>query len=134
MLSLFPDLIAYGLIGPLILRAALGIIFFDFGWTKLGQQKEVKAALFESLGLKPGSVFVLIFGVLELAAGALLIVGLFTQGAAFFAALISLAAAALKKRRPESLESSFGFLVLCFIIALSLLFTGAGFLAFDLTL
>ena len=39
MLSIFPALLTYQLAAPLILRLTLGAIFFNFGFTKLGRQK-----------------------------------------------------------------------------------------------
>lgn len=134
MLNPFPDLLAFGLTAPLLLRVVLGAVFIDFGWSKLKKDREKKAVLFEGLGLRPGVYYAALSGVIELAAGILLVIGLYTQIAALAALVISLAAYRLKKKHPESMESARGFLALLCIISLSLLFSGAGFLAFDLPL
>ncbi|KKU59147.1 MAG: DoxX family protein [Parcubacteria group bacterium GW2011_GWA2_47_12] len=135
MLSVFPSLLAFGLLAPLLLRLALGLVFVNFGWHKLARGRADKTAFFESLGWKPGEYFAFGFGVVELVVGVMLIVGIYTQIAAFVAALISLGALALKRRTTScGIESTRGFLALLFIISLSLLVLGAGLFAFDLPL
>lgn len=134
MLNTFPILLAFGLLAPFILRMALGFIFINFGYSKITRQKAEKTILFESIGLRPGVYYVWIIGLLEIVIGVLLVAGLFTQIAALLAMLILVAAMRLKKTNGGSFESTTGYLFLCFIIALSLIFSGAGFLAFDLPL
>lgn len=134
MLNPFPDLLAFGLIAPLLLRVALSVVFIDFGWSKLTKDREKKSAFFETLGLKPGAYYAVAFGVIELAAGILLIIGLYAQIAALAALVISVAAYRLKGKYPEHFQNSRCFFFLLAVISLSLLFSGAGFLAFDLPL
>lgn len=71
--------------GLLLLRAAFGIIFMSHGYPMLAHRSSTTQALFVRHGL-PAS-FVLISGVVELFGGGLLLVGLFTRGAAFVLAL-----------------------------------------------
>lgn len=134
MLSVFPDLLAFGLLAPFILRIALGLVFIRFGLHKLGSGRADKTTFFESLGWKPGGYFAFGFGAIELIAGLLLVVGLYTQLAALVAALIILGTLILKSKTANGIESSRGFLALLLVIALSLLVSGAGFFAFDLPL
>lgn len=134
MLSVFPTLLVFGLFAPFLLRVALGFVFVRFGWHKLGKGRTEKTAFFESLGWKPGNYFAFSFGIIELAAGVLLLIGLYTQLAALVAALILLGALILKRAHKTGIESSRGFLALLLIVALSLLVSGAGFFAFDFPL
>ncbi len=134
MLSIFPALLTYKLIAPLILRLTLGSIFVNFGWTKLGRQKAGKIVFFEKINLKPGIFYVWLIAIVEIIAGLLLIAGLFTQIAALVSGIILLIAIFLKRKQPLSFESSLCLLIVCLVIALSLMFTGPGFLAFDLPL
>lgn len=134
MLNPFPDLLAFGLVAPLMLRVALGVIFIDFGWNKFGKEREQKAAFFTTLGLKPGTYYAVAFGVIEAVSGLLLVVGFYTQIAALAALCISVAAYRLKGKYPEHFQNSRCFFFLLAVISLSLLFSGAGFLAFDLPL
>lgn len=84
--------------------------------------------------MKPGLVYVFVIGIVEMIAGIFLVAGFLTQIAALVVVIILLGALYLKKKYPTSFESSSGYLFLCLVIALSLLFTGPGFLAFDLPL
>ena len=67
-------------LGLLALRLALGIIFFSHGYPKLAHQGAGMQGFFIQHGL-PGN-FVYIAGVLEVFGGILLVLGLFTRGAA----------------------------------------------------
>ena len=134
MLSVFPDLLAFGLVAPLLLRLSLGVLFLEFGWKKLAGDREKKTAFFETLGLRPGAYYAVGFGTLEVVCGLMLIVGLYTQVAALIALAISGSAYALKKKYPEHFKNDRYFFFLLVVISFSLLFSGAGFLAFDLPL
>ncbi len=134
MLNFFPYLLAFGLIAPFLLRIAVGVVFVVFGWKKLGSERAGKSAFFETLGLKPGVHFAITLGVLELAIGTLLFIGLFTQIVALLAFLISIVSYYLKGKHPDSLSNTKNFFLLLAVVSLSLLFSGAGFFAFDLPL
>jgi putative oxidoreductase len=127
-------MISFQLIGPVILRLALGAIFLDFGRTKVTRLKGQKTAMFEAAGMKPGGVYVWAIGLMEIAIGLALVTGLFTRAAAFISAVIMLIALILRKKNPASFESSAGFLFLCLIIGLSLIMTGPGYWALDFLL
>ncbi len=134
MLSVFPNMLAFGLLAPFLLRIALGLVFLSFGKYKLGKGRASKAAFFDSLGWKPGAYVALGIGIAELAIGLLLVVGLYTQVAALASSLILIGALLLKKKSADGIESSRGFLALLLVIALSLVVSGAGAFAFDLPL
>lgn len=134
MLNIFPDLLAFGLFAPLLLRVAAGLVFVSIGWHNLGRSRAEEATFFESLGWKPGIYFAAGLGAIELTTGLLLIAGLYTQIAALAAAIISLGAFTLKRRAPQGITSSRGFLLLLLVVSLSLLVSGAGLFAFDLPL
>jgi|SRR5580692_6328909 putative oxidoreductase len=64
----------------LLLRVTLGVIFMSHGYPTLAHRTSATHALFAQHGL-PG-YFVYVSGVLELFGGGLLLLGLFTRGAA----------------------------------------------------
>jgi putative oxidoreductase len=68
----------------LLLRAAFGVIFMSHGYPMLAHRTSGTHALFALHGL-PG-YFVYVSGVLELFGGGLLLLGLFTRGAALLLA------------------------------------------------
>ena len=119
-LSLFPSLLSFGLFGPILLRLTLGVVIFFWGY------KGVKSA-----ATNPQKIA---FAVLDIVVGALLVVGLFTQLGALIAAVI-LAVKLVNKARAKALfTDGVNYYFILFIIAVSLVFTGAGFFAFDLPL
>lgn len=134
MLNTFPTLLAFGLLSPFLLRICLGIIFLEFGYSKITKLKSEKVSMFESLGLKPGIYYVTMFALIEIIAGIALIIGFLTQVTSLVVSIICILAILAKKRNGENIKSSYGFLTLCLFIAISLIFSGAGFLAFDLPL
>lgn len=134
LLSVFPDLLTYGLIAPFILRVSLGLILIYFSYLKFFSERQDKATFFDSVGMRPGSIFSSAIGATELAGGVMLVVGFYTQIAGLVASLIMLAAIFIKWRHPASLRNDIEFYMLLFIVSLSLVFTGAGFFAFDLPL
>jgi putative oxidoreductase len=69
----------------LMLRAAFGIIFMSHGYPMLAHRTSAPHALFAQHAI-PG-YFVYISGVLELFGGGLLLLGLFTRGAAMLLAI-----------------------------------------------
>jgi uncharacterized membrane protein YphA (DoxX/SURF4 family) len=133
MLSVFPSLFNYMLVGPLILRLALGGAFLYAG-LKLFRNKERSAFVFESLGMRPGIRYAFFLGLLESVAGVLVVIGLFLQPVVIVLALISLVILFARINRPDLIHSPASYYFMLLAIALSLLVLGPGFYAFDLPL
>jgi len=72
-------------LGLLVLRLSLGLIFFTHGYPKLGHSSAGMQGFFVQHEL-PG-YFVYLSGVLEVFGGTLLVLGLFTRGAALLLAI-----------------------------------------------
>ena len=72
-------------LGLLVLRVSLGLIFFAHGYPKLAHSGAGMQGFFVQHGL-PG-YFVYVSGVLEVFGGILLVLGLFTRGAALLLAV-----------------------------------------------
>lgn len=133
-LNPFPELLAFGIIAPAFIRLAVAVFFINFGWDKLTKEREHKLTFFESIGLKPAGVYVTLLGILEIIIGIALIIGIFTQIAALLSAVILLVSFIIKKRHPEMLFTPSSVYALLFVMAISLLLTGAGIPAIDLPL
>lgn len=116
MVSVFPDLLAFSFLAPFILRVFLGFYFLYFGAKILKTSESVFS------GVRTEHVL----GGISLIGGTFVLIGLFTQPAAGVLALISL----YETKKPEHRV----LYLLLFSMALSLLFSGAGFFAFDLPL
>lgn len=134
MLNIFPDLLTYSLLGPFILRVSLGILFINLGYLELTREKERWLRVFETIRFSPARFWVRVFGVVEIAGGLLLVLGVLTQAAALLFTVISLAEMYIEYRAPVVLRRNIVFYGLIFVISASLLLTGAGAFAFDLPL
>jgi putative oxidoreductase len=131
ILNPFPSFLLYAFYAPFILRLVIALVFIEFGFAKLTKDKSSKAEFFEKIGLKPGKTFVIVFGLIELVAGAMLLVGFYTQIAALVAGLILLACSVIKVKHSSYLMSPTRYYVVLLIICISLLLTGAGAFALD---
>ncbi len=134
MLNPFPELLNYSLLAPFILRVVLGLIFLDLGTLKFRSEKARWLASFETLGLRPADFFVPVYGILQVVGGAMLLLGLWTQVAALAFVLFTGAELYIEWSGREFLKRDFTFYLLIFVIAISLLLTGAGAYAFDIPL
>ena len=122
MLSLFPSLLTYEQFSPFILRLVLGITLAYFGYLKL-----------MSKGKSSGSNSKT-YGAVEAITATFLIIGLFTQLAALINAVILAIKIIFKARDKKLLTDGINYYLLLLVIAVSLIFTGAGWFSFDLPL
>jgi uncharacterized membrane protein YphA (DoxX/SURF4 family) len=114
-LSMFPALLSWGLLAPVLLRLAVGLFIAYLGWERY--QKEFKWA----------SVLYVVFGIL-------LLVGLYTQITALLSILLITSDYFLDKgNRTFSTEKRILFVVVK-VILLTLIITGPGLFAMDLPL
>jgi uncharacterized membrane protein YphA (DoxX/SURF4 family) len=132
MLNPFPELLTYGLLAPFILRLVLGYLFINLGYLKLTSEKNRWLISLETLRLKPAILFVKIFALIEIAGGVMLVLGAYTQIAALVLALLTFAELYVEYKEESLLKRNLVFYLLIFAISISLLFSGAGFFAFDL--
>ena len=122
MPSLFPYLLTYEQIAPLILRVVLGITLAYFGYKKIKKQ-----------GKSSGSNTV-VYGAVEIIIAVFLVIGLFTQLAALLNAVILVIKIGYKIRDKAFLTDGINYYILLLAMAIAVAFSGAGFWAFDLPL
>lgn len=122
MLSTFPSLLAFEGFAPLIIRVVLGVTLAWFGYQKI-----------KGRGQSSGSNS-LIYGIIEVVISVFLIIGLFTQIAALLNALILVIKLGFKVNQKAFLTNGINYYLLLLAMAISLVFTGPGFIAFDLPL
>ncbi len=118
MLSVFPTLLAYGLLAPFIIRVALGayFLYFVFQTAQGDLRKQTHSPFLWGVIILPAAV-----------GSVLVLSGVATQIGALILALWTLAT--LFRTKENRLVMLFAL-----AMALSLLFSGAGFLAFDMPL
>jgi len=134
MLNPFPDLLMYSPLAPFVLRVMLGLIFVDLGLLKFRSEKEQWLVSFETLALRPASLFLPIYALLQIIGGLLLLAGLWTQIAALTFAIFTGIELYVEWQAGEILKRDIVFYLLIFVISLSLLITGAGAYAIDIPL
>ncbi len=134
MLSVFPALFTYKLLAPFILRVVIGIVFLDLGYLKLGKEKTVWHDFFEVIHFRPSYFYVTLLAVIEIISGAFILTGYLTQLAALVMAIILFAECYIETRDGSLLKRDIVFYFLLLAICVSLLFSGAGYFAFDLPL
>ncbi|MES3004991.1 MAG: hypothetical protein V4690_02675 [Patescibacteria group bacterium] len=114
-LSFFPDLLTFSMVGPLLIRLSVGFFILYLGRERL--QKPV------------GFVSIFYF-----ACALFLMVGLYTQLAAILGIIILKIDFYSKRIGVFSDMNMFFLYAVSITVLLSLLFTGPGFMAFDLPL
>ncbi len=134
MLNPFPELLSLGLIAPLILRVVVGLVFINTGYLKITKEKQRWLVFVNAIRLKPAKQIVFVLGLLEIVAGAMLIVGLSVQYVCIALLLLTAKEWAVEYKEDVLVARDIVFYSLVGAILLSLLLTGAGFLAFDLPL
>lgn len=133
MLNLFPGLLI-PMFGPFVLRVVVGLIFIDLGLLKFRSEKSRWLASFETLGVRPADLFVPIYAILQIAGGALLIIGFWTQAVALAFVIFTGIELYVEWSAREVLKRDLVFYLLLFAISISLLLTGAGSYAIDIPL
>jgi uncharacterized membrane protein YphA (DoxX/SURF4 family) len=134
MLNPFPTLLTFRLLGPMLIRIALGIYFISFGLKRFKKEDSTLVEFFESLSLKPASNYLKGLATLEVFIGACLIIGISTQIMAIISAIISFVMFVVAIRSENSSLEKPSFYALLFVLGISLIFTGAGFALVDLPL
>ena len=134
ILNVFPDLLMFDRLAPLILRVVIGLILADVGYLKFKGELARWKLFFEGFGIKGKDIFVKIFGFIEILGGMALILGLYTQAAALVIALITFIEAYAEYKDSALVKRNIVFYILLLAISISLLFTGAGSFSLDLPL
>jgi uncharacterized membrane protein YphA (DoxX/SURF4 family) len=118
-LSLFPYLLSYQQLAPLLVRLALGVTLAHFGYRKiLGK------------GQSAGSNSIA-YGWVEIVIAFFLVVGLWTQLAAILNAVILVIKLGWKARERKFLTDGVNYYLLLLVMALSLVVTGPGAFSID---
>jgi uncharacterized membrane protein YphA (DoxX/SURF4 family) len=133
MLNPFPILLDYQLLSPFLIRIVAGVIFIDLGYFMLTKERERWLALFSDF-LKAGKILLNVVAAIEIVGGLMFVVGFLTQYAALALAILSFLNLYLEWIDPVFVRRNFVFHLMLFVMTISLLFSGAGFLAFDLPL
>jgi uncharacterized membrane protein YphA (DoxX/SURF4 family) len=133
MLSLFPSLFTYGLFAPLIIRLAIGIYFTFIGFRHYREEAASWATLWNNRKIGQIALSSLL-AKLQIVIGIMLTIGLYTQAVAIAAIVFVWVEWAVKSRASRPSTAELWTNIFISAMCVSLLFLGAGFLAFDLPL
>lgn len=132
VLNIFPELLTFSLLAPLVLRVVIGYFFLKEGFDLLIQTRKSEAGhkLAEMLGAF-GKLGIWYIGLLEIITGALLVAGLYTQGAAIAGMVIAFSLGRMGRAYPSIARHDRLVYRFVFFISFALLFLGAGAFAID---
>lgn len=133
MLNPFPQLLIFSFFAPTVLRLAIAMVYAWATWQAITHRKRVSVPFFDKQPWVPQ-----LAAAVELALAAMFFFGWYTQIAAILSLLGAIKYAVLRRLRPQVLDAYFPLspmaTLLLVAIALSLLLSGAGALAFDVPL
>jgi uncharacterized membrane protein YphA (DoxX/SURF4 family) len=131
MLSIFPDLLTYNLLGITIVRVALGFLGVYLGFKILSKKNELESFV-NSLKIPLAAIVPWILSLLFITSGVLLIMGLYTQLVCILLACLFFELMIIDLWSRQIFKNSPVFYLSFILISLSLLFLGPGAFAFDL--
>ncbi len=120
MLSLFPTLLSWEELAPLLIRLVLGAIFIYWSYKRLSD--------------KSGSGRSKAIGAVDGILAVLLVIGLWTQLAAIIVAIDLIVRIIKKVTEKAFLTQGVNYYLVLLVLAISLIVSGAGWVAFDLGL
>ena len=120
MLSVFPTLLSWSQLSPFLIRLVLGAVLIY--WAYAGIRNKTASA--QSKGLS----------IVEAFAGALIVIGLWTQVAALVALIDLLVRLISRITKKSFLTDGVNYYLILLVLTISLMTTGAGWWAFDLAL
>lgn len=120
-------------VAPLVLRVAVGLVFFMHGWQKLSGGVDGTAGFLGSLGFPAPEVFAVLLIAAELVGGLMLILGLFTHWTAKVLAFVALVALLTVHASKGFFMATGGyeFILLILATSVSLIFLGPGMWSVD---
>jgi len=120
MLSVFPSLLSWSQVSPVLIRLVLAAILIFWAYEVFFKDNSSTKAK--------------IIGGIEGIAGILLLIGLWAQVAALIVAIGLFYSIGEKVAKKEFLTNGVNYYLVLLVLALSILITGPGILAFDLPL
>lgn len=131
MLSIFPDLLTYNLLGITIVRLVLGFLGVYLGFVILSKKNKLTEFV-TSLKFPMAEVIPWILSIVFIISGGMLIIGLYTQVVCVVLAYLLLKLMITDLWSRGIFGNSIMFYLGFILISLSLLFLGPGAFAFDL--
>lgn len=131
MLSIFPDLLTYNILGVALIRIALGLLGVYFGFKILSRKNQFVEFV---ISFKIPFAFIMpwILIVLFVISGSLMVIGLYTQVACILLAYLFFKLMIIDLWSKKIIGVDSFFYIILILISLSFLFLGSGAFSFDL--
>lgn len=134
MLSVFPELLSYEMLGVSIIRISLGCLIFYFGLITTGSKRLVYSEKIKAKKYPFYSIIPWILGLLEILIGGFLIIGFLTQVVVLIIICLLVDLIFIESFIGKILNFPIVFYIFIMLISSALLFLGPGFWAIDLPL
>lgn len=134
MLNPFPVLLAFAGFAPLFLRVVIGAILIFLGRRTAFTHRSAYQKFFKTKEYPYASTLPWMLGIVEILLGAFIFVGFYTQVSVLIAIYIFINLFYLRREAGTIIFFSQTTFILLITMCLSLLFSGAGFYAFDIPL
>lgn len=134
MLNTFPDLLSFGLLAPTIIRLCVGFVLIYFSLLTLSKLNKKVAQKLDEYKYPAPKFMTFLIGIVGVVSGSFIIAGFFTQVSALVTIYLLLNLSIIDSGDSKIFGQSTIFYIILILITTTLLFSGAGFLAFDLPL
>lgn len=134
MLSIFPELLSFSLLGIFIIRAVIGLTLILISIQILFIKKNNLVENIKNKGVLFAKYSILLLGSVSLLSGAFMLVGFLVQISAIVSSYLFLNIMYLDSRSDNVLKQSRMFYIIMSLISISFLFIGPGIFSVDLPL
>lgn len=134
MLSVFPELLNYSLVGITLIRVLVGIVILYIGLITVSTKRALYASEMHLKNHPFAESWPWVFGVVEILTGVFLLLGFLTQIMAIIAAYLFINLGFVEKHIGKVLNQSTLFFFVMTTISVSILFIGPGLFSIDLPL
>ena len=134
MLSIFPELLPYGLVGATIIRITIGLVLFYIGLMTTGVKKTSYQAEMRVRDYPFVNIIPIVFGIVEIITGLFLVVGFLTQLMVLIAIYIFINLIFIEKYVGRVFDYPNIFYISLIFVSAAILFLGPGLYSVDLPL
>lgn len=132
MLSIFPQLLPFTLLGVFIIRLLVGLVIFYFSYQILFKKRKDFIKKINKTRNSFSEIFVWILGITTLISSSFMIIGFLTQISSLICGYLILNIMFLDSGENKILGQTKLFYLTLAVICFSFIFLGAGFFAIDL--
>ncbi len=134
MLSVFPELLNYDLVGITLIRILAGLVVLYIGLITISTKRPLYTSEMHLKNHPFAEFWPWVFGIIEVLTGLFLLVGFLTQIMAIIAGYLFINLGFIEKNIGKVLNQSTLFFFVMTLVSISILFIGPGLFSIDLPL